>query len=93
MELSAKQVFLQAVPAETLAGIATQLNTVPIRMAMIYATTHMVENGATSEQLQGAKLFRNALLNIAIPAAPAPTLPVKSIKDVDEELKKLTEKK
>ena len=46
---------------------------------MVYATSVMVEQGATQEELKGAKRFRDILINLAEPPEPKPTFPEKKL--------------
>ncbi len=84
MELAAKHNFHKVTEAQQLAALAETLNSTPVLVAMIYTTAHLVEQGLSEEQLKGAKAFRTALLNIAVPDVAPKSLPVKSLADVPE---------
>ena len=52
----------------------------PLRLAVVFAMSQLVFNGATKEQLDGAKLFATALMTLGDPIQPVPTFPSKEIK-------------
>ena len=61
------------------AWLTNELSHPMVRTAMVYATSVMVEQGATQEELKGAKRFRDILINLAEPPEPKPTFPEKKL--------------
>lgn len=86
--LSAIPHFQKSFP-DSLAVLADFFNGAMCRTTFVTAVAAMSERGYTQEQIKGALAFRDILLNIAEKPEPAKPLPVQSLKDVDEEMKKL----
>lgn len=51
-----------------------------VRLAMVFALSLMVENGASQERLAGAKEYRELLLNLSEPKSKPVTYPEKNLK-------------
>lgn len=60
-------------------NVRNALMTPEVRLAMVFAVSLMADNGATKEQIEGARTYREILLNIA-EAQPKPsTFPEKKL--------------
>lgn len=51
---------------------------------MVFALSQMMERGATAENIEGAIMYRNCLMNIAEPKAEPPTFPKKELQTLDK---------
>lgn len=87
--LSPKTQFLKVhkEDAERLMTIVTSERTLSV--ACLYAHSQVAYNGATKEQMDGARLFITELLNLGDEKAATAPLPAHHLVDVEAELRKI----
>lgn len=79
MKIETKLEFHRATTEEQRTALRGSFTTPTARLAMVFAVSQMVESGATKEQLEGAKHYRELLLEIS-EALPNPsTFPEKKL--------------
>lgn len=77
--LDAKTHFLKVVDDQSKSQLLEIVNSSAIRSAMIYAFSQLAEEGATADQLFGARRFRELLMNLPEPKPQPPTFPKKEL--------------
>lgn len=63
--IESKNEFHRATTELQRVNVRNALMTPEVRLAMVFAVSQMVDAGATKEQLEGAKTYRELLLNLA----------------------------
>ena len=81
--IESKTEFHRATTEQQRAVVKNSLMSPEVRFALVFAMSSMVENGATKEQLDGAKMYRTALLNLSEPEQKKPTFPEKKLQVLD----------
>lgn len=79
INIEAKTEFHRATTPEQRTLVHDRLVSLEVRLAMVFAYSSMAEAGATKEQLDGALMYRGALLNLAEPKETVPTFPEKKL--------------
>lgn len=77
--VESKTEFHRATTKEQREAVASALMTKEVRFALVFAFSSMAESGATQEQLSGAKIYREMLLNLAEPAPKKADFPEKKL--------------
>jgi len=78
MTESPKALFLQ-IHKESAEKMCQLCQDRPLRLAIPFAISMMVYNGASKEQLDGAKAFATILMTLGEPISNTPTFPVKEL--------------
>lgn len=77
--IDAKSEFLKSQKA-SLPDVANLVTSPLMRTTMVFAFSQMAEMGATKEQLEGARIYRDLLLNLAEPPPEKPSFPQRQLK-------------
>lgn len=74
--------FFQQSQVENRDKLAEQCKQAPMRNAVHFAMAQMVYQGATSEQLQGAKMYAEILMSLGEPTEKIEPFPSKELKHI-----------